>query len=303
MEIIQEPVHSEEQTSVALGYFDGVHAGHQAVITEAVTYGRENGLLPTVFTLQQSPRLILFGEAPGGILPLSEKLHQFELLGVERVYLIDFRAIRHLTAEEFVEKILIGCFHAAHAGCGFNYHFGSGAAGNGIILSQLCQRSGISETTQPRLCYDGLRISSTRIRQCIADGDITSANAMLGRRYSLTLPVIRGRQLGRTLGFPTLNQSFPDGLVRPRFGAYVSEVTVGANVYRGVTDIGVKPTVGSDTVLLETWLPEYHGPDLYDQQLTVSLLAFIRPERRFDSLSDLRSAVSQDALTALHFQP
>ncbi len=299
MEIIRELVRSAEPTATALGYFDGVHRGHRAVIAESVAYAHTHGLVPAVFTLQQSPRTVLFGEEPKGIITLDEKLEQLEQLGVERVYLIDFRTIRHITAEDFVKDILLGCFHAKHTGCGFNYHFGSGAKGDGHTLSHLAQVYGITETTQPRLCYGELPISSTRIRQCIAQGDILSANAMLGRPYGFRLPIVHGQKLGRQLGFPTLNQSMPLELIKPRFGVYASVVTVNGDRYRGVTNIGQKPTVGSETVTIETWLPEYHGVELYDEVLDLRLYAFVRPERKFDSLDALRQAVLGDAAAVM----
>ena len=294
MEIIKELNRSQEPTATALGYFDGVHLGHRAVIQEAVSYAAQNGVLPAVFTLQQSPRLVLFGEAPKHIVPLEDKLAVLEELGVQRVYLIDFRTIRHIDAESFVRDILVGCFHAVHAGCGFNYHFGSGASGNGEILHTLCRQYGVSETTQPQLCYGELPISSTRIRKSIAAGDIPAANEMLGRQYGFRLEVIHGRRLGHRLGYPTLNQRFPEGLVQPPFGVYGSWVTVDGQRYRGISNIGVKPTVGSDEVLIETWLPVYHERDLYGEVLDIRFDCFVRPERKFNSLDELKAAIEHD---------
>ncbi len=295
MEIIKELVPSKEPTSTALGYFDGIHRGHQAVITEAVDYAHKHGLVPAVFTLLQSPRTVLLGEEPRGIITMDEKLSLLGSLNVERVYLIDFTEIRTITAERFVEDILIGCFNAKHTGCGFNYHFGNGAKGNGDMLSALARRFGITETTQPQLCYNGKPISSTRIRSCIAEGDIPSANAMLGRKYGFCLPVIHGRQLGRTLGFPTINQQMPQGLVKPLFGVYASTVNIGGTLYRGVTNIGIKPTVGSSSVSIETWMPEYSGSELYGRTLDLRLDYFVRPEQKFSGLDELRRAVLADA--------
>ena len=294
MKIIKELVRSERPASAALGFFDGVHRGHQAVIKEAVHTGRQRGLVPTVFTLQQSPRTVLFGEEARAIITLEEKLSILEELEVEQVYLIDFTTIRNMTAEDFVRDVLIGIFRAEHTGCGFNYHFGSGAKGNGTMLSQLAAKYGITETTQPRLCFGGEPISSTRIRKCIAQGDISSANAMLGRQCGYKLPVVHGKRLGRSLGFPTINQLMPEGLVKPLFGAYASTAVIDGTEYLGVTDIGMKPTVGSDRAAIETWLPDYSGRDLYGETVDIRLHGFIRPEKKFDSLDELRSAILGD---------
>ena len=298
MEIIKELIRSKEPTSTALGYFDGVHLGHRAVISESVDYARRNGLVSAVFTLQQSPRTVLFGEEPKGIITQKEKMQQLEALGVDRVYLIDFRTIRSISAERFVQEILIGCFRASHTGCGFNYHFGCGAKGNGTVLSELAKKYGITETTQPQLCFGGLPISSTRIRACIAQGDVISAREMLGRAYGFCLPVVHGKQLGRKLGFPTLNQKMPEGLIKPKFGAYASVVRVGDRKFCGVTNIGYKPTVGSEEITIETWMPEYHGEELYDKETDVRLYAFLRPEHKFDDLEMLRRQVMKDAAEA-----
>ena len=294
MEIIKELIRSVEPTSTALGYFDGVHIGHRAVISEAVVFAKQHDMIPTVFTLQQSPRLVLFGEAPKNIIPLEDKLKEFEALGVERVYLIDFRTIRSMSAEDFVRDVLIGCFNAHHAGCGFNYHFGSGARGTGEMLDMLCRQYGVSESTLPRLQYNGSPISSTRIRKSVADGSIADAGEMLGRPYGFCLPVIHGRRLGRILGFPTMNQRFPEGLVQPPFGAYAAEAEIDGVKWPALTNIGRKPTVGSDEVLLETWMPDYRGRDVYGENVRLSLKRFIRPEKRFDSLDELKAAVEND---------
>ncbi len=298
MEIINELVRSERPVSAALGYFDGLHRGHQAVIGEAVDYGRKNGLLPTVFTLLQSPRTVLIGEQPKNIITLDEKLSILEKLGIERVYLIDFRSIRNITAEDFVKNVLFDCFNAKHVSCGFNYHFGAGAMGSGEMLDDMCRQYGINVCARPRINMENAPVSSTRIRNCISQGDIPSANMMLGRKYGFSLPVVHGRRLGHQLGTPTLNQEFPQGLVMPEFGVYASCVTVGNQKYLGVTDIGVKPTVGSDRVMIETWMPDYNGNELYGEILRVELLDFIRGEKKFPDVGKLRAEIIDNSLSA-----
>ena len=298
MEIVENLIRSKEPTSTALGFFDGVHSGHVSVIREAVSYAQQNGLLPAVFTTKQLPRSVLSGTKVGAITTLDEKLAAFRSLGAERVYIIDFREIMHMTAEDFVKDILLGCFHARHAVCGFNYHFGYGGKGSGSTLSELCRQYDITVTTQHRISYDDSPVSSTRIRSAVASGHFPDVNRMLGRRYGFRLPVLHGKKLGRTIGIPTINQAFPDGLILPPFGAYATAVTVDGTVYCGVTDIGVKPTVGSDHVLIETWLPRYSGRELYGETIDVRFLDFIRPEKKFDGLLSLQEEIRRNALMA-----
>lgn len=294
MDIINELIPSEMPTSVALGYFDGVHRGHKAVIGEAVRTGRENGLVPTVFTLLQSPRTVLRGEKSNNIITLDEKLSEFELLGAEQVYLIDFTAIKDITAESFVSEVIGRCFNAKHIACGFNYHFGAGAKGSGAQLEQMCEGSGITVLARPRITLGGSPVSSTRIRASIIEGDIPAANEMLGRLYGFRLEVVHGRQLGRSWGTPTMNQIFPAELVKPRFGVYASVVTVDGQSFCGVTNIGIKPTVGSQGVLIETWMPDYSGRELYGEKVDIRLLRFIRGERKFPDTDALKEEIKRN---------
>ncbi len=295
MEIQKELVRSREATSVALGYFDGLHRGHRAVIGEAVENGIRCGLVPAVFTLKQSPRVILRGEKSNNIITIEEKLELLEKMGVQRVYLIDFTTIKDITAESFVRDVIVDRFNARHVSCGFNYHFGAGAAGSGEHLEGMCRQYGITVYAKKRIESGSLPISSTRIRGCIVRGDIPSASEMLGRTYGFSLPVVHGRQLGRSIGIPTINQMFPEELVCPPFGVYASRVCVNGKYYCGVTNIGVKPTVGSDGVVIETWMPDYKGRELYGEKTDVRLLKAIREEKKFSGLSQLKDAIISDS--------
>lgn len=300
MKVITELIPSERPTSTALGYFDGVHKGHRAVIGEAVATAKAEGLVPTVFTLLQSPRTVLRGEKSCNILTNEAKLEILSSLGVEQVYLIDFTTIKDITAEQFVRDILGGVFNARHISCGFNYHFGAGAAGSGEMLEGMCEGMGISVLARPRIIMDGLPVSSTRIRECIRRGEVQKAGEMLGERYGFTLPVIHGRMLGRQLGTPTMNMAFPEGLVTPRFGAYATAVGIDGEEYCGVTDVGIKPTVGSDGVVIETWMPDYHGSDLYGKEVRISFIDFLREEKKFPSVEELRAEIMKNGEQARH---
>lgn len=287
---------SADPTAVALGCFDGLHIGHQKVIYRAVS-GRELGLSPTVFTFDASPLSDLCGKGAPCLTANNEKLQLLEKMGVEQVYMPAFSEVRNFSAEDFVSKILDGMFHAQRVCCGFNFHFGSGGRADSAELERLCSARGIETLVVPEVDVDGQPVSSTRIRGLIQQGKVEEAARLLGRRFGYTFSVEHGRQLGRELGMPTINQRFPENFILPRFGVYASIVRIDGREYCGVTNIGVKPTVGSDHVLSETWILDYGG-NLYGRAVPVELLGFIRPEQKFQDVMELKKVVYENAETA-----
>ena len=185
-----------------------------------------------------------------------------------------------MTPEEFVEQILVGVCNAKRVYCGFNFHFGKGGSGTAQQLRSLCISYGIVVEIIPQILVDGETVSSTRIRRLIGQGEMEEAEALLGHPFGYTLEVCHGRKLGRTIGVPTMNQHLPEGLVQPKFGVYASLISLEKRNYYGVTNVGVKPTVGSDCVVSATWIPCFHG-DLYGKMVDVYLLKFLRPEGNF----------------------
>lgn len=276
--------------SVAVGTFDGMHIGHQEVVAAAVRQ-KENGLQPAVFTFSDSPH----GKAQ--ICLKEEKLWHMEQAGVETVYCLPFAAVRSMSGETFVKEVLQKGCGAKVICCGQDFHFGSGAAGDVAALQQLGTALDFDVTVVPDATLDGEKVSSTAIRQALVDGGIRLANEMLGRPYGFTLEVIHGNHIGTGLGMPTINQALPTELVLPKFGVYASYVKVDGQYQFGVTNIGVKPTVGSDRVLSETWMPDFEG-DLYGRRLRVYLLDFIRPEQKFSSLAEMKGEINKNAVTA-----
>ena len=200
-----------------------------------------------------------------------------------------------MTAEEFVERVLAGICHAKKVCCGFNFHFGRGGRADSAALAELCEARGIRAEIVPAVMADGAPVSSTRIRGLIAKGFVEEAARLLGHPYGYESEVRHGRQLGRELGTPTVNQKIPKDFVLPRFGVYASKVYFDGHEYYGVTNVGIKPTVGSSEALAETWIPEYHGRDFYGEQVKVDLHWFIRPERKFESLRALRDEIMRNA--------
>lgn len=279
------------KTAVALGAFDGLHIGHRAVIDKVLGCG----LIPVVFTFRDNPAETLAG-ACRYLSTVEERLRVLESWGVKAVIMPDFSDIVGWSAERFLE-MLRGDLCARVISCGTDFSFGQKAAGNTALLGRFCEEHGIELCVTSEVLYEGERVSSTRIRDAIEKGGIEEATAMLGRPFSFEFEVVHGNHLGRTIGIPTINQTFPDSFILPRFGVYASAVHVDGHIYCGVTNVGVKPTVGSERALSETWMPDFSG-DLYGKTLRLELLGFIRDERKFPSLEALRGVIEENAVTA-----
>lgn len=272
-------------SSLALGAFDGLHRGHMAVIRRACAPG-EGGrrLQPAVFTFSRSPA------GNNAVLTGRDKERLLEDAGVEVLYSLEFSQVKDWEAEAFVEQVLFETCAAQRLCCGEDFRFGRGARGDTALLQTLCDRRGVELTVVPPVKEGGEKVSSTRIRAAVEAGDISLANRLLGRPFGFSLEVIHGNHIGTGLGTPTINQAIPEGFVLPRFGVYASWCRVGGEYFYGVTNVGVKPTVGSDRVLAETWMPEFQG-DLYGKRVRVFLLEFLRPEKKFGSLEELKAAI------------
>ncbi len=272
-------------SSLALGAFDGLHRGHMAVIRRACAPG-EGGrrLQPGVFTFSRSPA------GDSAVLTGRDKERLLEDAGVEVLYSLEFSQVKDWEAEAFVEQVLFETCAARRLCCGEDFRFGRGARGDTALLQTLCDRRGVELTVVPPVKEGGEKVSSTRIRAAVEAGDISLANRLLGRPFGFSLEVIHGNHIGTGLGTPTINQAIPEGFVLPRFGVYASWCRVGGEYFYGVTNVGVKPTVGSDRVLAETWMPEFQG-DLYGKRVRVFLLEFLRPEKKFGSLEELKAAI------------
>ena len=293
MKCYQDLQTPEGELAAALGSFDGLHLGHRQVIGNTLS---APGLRPAVITFQQNPSVSL-QKKPVPLLTTNEqKLALLEEMGVEVVYLLSFDRIRDMEPEDFVEALYRVCRVRALS-CGFNFRFGKNGRGDAGLLKELCREKGIELSVTPPVSVAGETVSSTRIRACLEQGDVQQAGQLLGRPFGYDFEVTHGRQLGRTWGTPTINQPFPAGYVLPRFGVYASLVEVEGQKYYGVTNIGVKPTVGSDCALSETWIPEFSG-DLYGKKVPVELLDFIRPERKFDSLDQLKNEILENGVLA-----
>ena len=289
----------QQNTAVALGFFDGVHRGHRKVLGGAAAQ-KENGLLPICLTFSESPKSVIAGTQKAVLMTREDKLRAMSEIGIERVCFADFRALMNLSARDFFKTVLADALKAKALFCGFNYRFGKNAEGDSALLQALCDEFGIALTISPPETDNGEVVCSTLIKRLISEGNILRANTLMCSRFGLEETITHGKHLGHTLGTPTINQPLSRGLVVPKFGVYASVVTLeNGSRFCGVTNIGIKPTVGGTVPLWETWMPQYHGKELYGQRADVRLLDFIREERKFDSLDALKDEILRNSQAAL----
>lgn len=282
-------------TAAALGNFDGLHLGHMRVLEKTLSVSKENKLEPIVILFDEHPKQVLCGERPPFLMTDSQRDELLEKMGF-RIVKISFRENKDLTPEAFLQ-MLCREYGVEAVCCGFNYHCGKGASGDVPSLERLCRKLGIQLFAAEAEFFENEPISSTRIRNEIENGRIERANEMLGRFFSYKLTVVGGDRRGRTLGYPTINQFFPENFVSARFGVYASAVTVDGKMYAGVTNIGVRPTIGSLTARSETNIIGFSG-ELYGREIEIFLLSYLRPERKFESLAALSETIAHDAVTA-----
>ena len=296
MRIFRDVTVSPKPTAVALGYVDGVHLGHKTVIKAAVDCKRD-GLVPAVFTFSSTPKR---GTEHSQLTNFEEKARIFEQIGVEILYIPDFETVRDKTPEEFVEEVLKNVFRAGKVFCGYNYHFGKNGTATGDVLTQLCKKHGIEAFINNPVKMRRDYVSSTKIREYLKDGKIQEANKMLGYDFGIISESVEGKHLGTVLGTPTINLNFESNRLIPRYGVYASVVIIGGERHIGVTNIGIRPTVSEKNVPnCETWMPLYNGGELYGKRVEVRLQEFLRPEKKFASLSELKQAIKRDGETAV----
>lgn len=277
--------------AVALGNFDGLHKGHMSVLKKALSY-KENGYVPTVVLFDSHPKEILTGKKVSRLITPEETRELLEKMGFE-ICIISFNEVRNFSPEKFFNEIIISKLNAGAVCCGFNYSFGKMGEGNSDLLLSLSQDAGIECCVLPETKEGDEIVSSTAIKKFIVGGEPHKAAQMLGRNYSFTAEVIHGDQRGRVLGFPTANQKIDETLVVPKYGVYETLITVDGKKYRGVTNIGIRPTYLLDTVLSETNILGF-SDDIYSKKITVELVKYIRGERKFSSAESLIDQLNDD---------
>ncbi|WP_420408351.1 bifunctional riboflavin kinase/FAD synthetase [Hoeflea sp.] len=287
---------------VAIGNFDGVHRGHQAVLAQALDAARAESLPASVLTFEPHPRTVFRPDEPVfRITPAPMKATILGHLGFDAVVEQAFnRAFSSQSAEDFVSGILCNCFGVRHVITGYDFHFGKGREGNPDYLMQAGERHGFSVTLVEQFSDEGGDVvSSSRIREALAAGDVSEAAGLLGYRYAVAAEVTDGKKLGRTLGYPTANMALPpETSLMPGIYAIRFRRENGV-LYDGVASFGRRPTVDEDgaALLLETFLFDFSG-DLYGETCTVSLVSYLRGEEKFDGLDPLVAQMKADEAQA-----
>ncbi|OKH21773.1 bifunctional riboflavin kinase/FAD synthetase [Chroogloeocystis siderophila] len=314
-------------TAIALGNFDGIHLGHQEVIrpilhrsknqeevrsflsyplsvpadtqTPISSADRPEHIYSTVVTFNPHPQEFFTGKKRSLLTPLDEKVQQLQALGVDQLIRIPFTwNLASLSPQDFVEKILIQQLCCQQISVGENFCFGKQRTGTAKDLKAIAASFDIPVTIVPIYARGGDRISSSAIRQALENGDLQRAQELLGRPYTLTGTVVKGQQLGRTIGFPTANVAVPAEKFLPANGVYAVRVFVqGVDNHLGVMNIGVRPTVSGTHPSVEVYLFDWSG-DLYGETLTVQLEKFLRPEKKFASLDELKAQIQLDCTAA-----
>lgn len=275
-----------KKIAVALGSFDGLHTAHRQVLSLPQDYKK----VAVIFKIP--PKMVISGDMDL-LLSYEDKCRALKEFGIDEVATLDFLKVRNDSPESFLNylKNEIGADFIA---CGFNYRFGIKGTGDTALLMQFCKENGIEcRISDSYLLPDSTILSSSYIRSLLKDGRVEEANNYLFKPFSFTAIVQKGDQRGRTIGFPTINQKYPEDLVTIRFGVYKTKVLVDGAEYDAITDIGVRPTYKTDYVISETFVKNFSG-DLYGKQVTVIPVKFIREEKKFSSIQELKLQIEED---------
>ena len=285
------------QTVIALGFFDGVHRGHGALLQKTTEQAARLGATPAVFTFDRPPKEVVTGKPVFLINSPEDRADlMHRIYGIEQVILAPFdRDMMTMPWEDFIEKLLIGRYGAVHLVAGHDYHFGYKNQGNPQLLQEKCRELGLGCDIIPKVEVEGITVSSTYIRTLVGSGQVERAALFLGHRHCLSQTVRHGQRIGRTIGIPTVNLTVPGHVLVPGRGVYISRVYLpDGSSYAGVTNVGTRPTVtDGDAVSVETFLLDFDG-DLYGKQIRLEFCRFLRPETRFDSLEALRDQIRRN---------
>ncbi len=283
---------------IALGFFDGVHLGHGALLRAVAERARGLDAVPCAFTFDQSPAAALTGRAVPLLTGIEDrKWLMGTLYGTQEVVVAPFGVMRGMDWRDFIAGYLREGLGAVHVVAGHDFRFGRGGEGTPQGLAEECARLGMGCDIIPKVELDGVTISSTHIRALVEAGELEGAARFLGHPHVLSGVVVHGNELGRTLGTPTANLVAPEGVIAPAFGVYAARVLLpGGESRMAVTNVGVRPTVNASRagVTVEPWILDYQG-DLYGEPIRLEFHKRLRPERKFSGVDELREAILENA--------
>ena len=283
----------KRETIYALGFFDGVHLGHQALLRACGHLAAGKGCKAGVVTFSSHPDTLVIGQTPLLINTLEDRQRLFIPYGVSDIRVLPFnKALMNMPWQVFLEDLIQT--GAAGFVCGDDFRFGFRGEGNARMLADFCRERDLPWAVVPAQSLNGITVSSTHIRTLLEKGEMEQAVRFLGHPHILTGKVISGHQLGRTLGIPTANLALPEGIVQPKSGVYACKAVVDGIEYLAVTNVGCRPTVGGNHITVEPWLLDFAG-DLYGKELTLSFHTYLRQEEKFPSLEALRKEIHKNA--------
>ena len=305
MKIVREFENYTENTPkvLSLGMFDGVHFGHISIINLLKSVAQENNLETAILTFWPHPRKVFNPNDEIKLLnTLNEKLNLLENANLDVVFLKSFdENFRNLTGEEFIRQILVEKLNVKHIIIGHDHVFGKNKSGNFELLQKLSKELDFVVQQLDAVKEGEFNISSTKIRNCLANGNIIGANKMLGYHYSVSGKVIDGKKLGRTIGYPTANIEVDELKLLPKKGAYIVEVYVKNKFYKGMLSIGTNPTVNGDKLTVEVYILDFNE-DIYGEEITVKFRDFLHEEIKFDSLEKLIERLDEDKRLTKEFE-
>lgn len=276
----------------ALGFFDGVHLGHQALLKECCDLAKQQDCETAAITFEKHPKSLFGGPVPL-ISTVQDRQRLLRRYGISHIYTCPVTpAVMGMPWEAFLEE-LMECGAVGFV-CGDDFHFGRKGEGDPQRLAEFCEARGLPCRIVSEQTLDGKRISSTRIRGKIEEGNMESATRLLGHPHTLTGRVVHGQRLGSRLGFPTANLLLPEGTVTPRFGVYACRAIVDGTAHPAVTNVGTRPTVAGSGITVEPWILDFEG-DLYDREIVLEFYYFLRPEKKFPDLGSLQQEIRNNA--------
>lgn len=283
----------KEKVIYALGCFDGVHLGHQALLQTCRELAEKHGCKAGVLTFHPHPEALLLGEAPKLINSIDDRKRLLFGHGAEMIWEMPFdEDVKNISWDLFLTLLLNA--DAAGFVCGSDFRFGAGGEGTAEKLAAFCQEKNLPYAVVPQQELQGVRISSSHIRKLLENGDMLKVADFLGHPHILTGQVVAGRGLGHTIGVPTANVRVAEDVLLPKNGVYACGILVGEESYTALTNVGSRPTVEGQHITVESWLLDFEG-DLYGQEVTLIFLLYLRPEQKFDSLEELKAQIQKDA--------